>query len=128
MSNFSRVPAVVLLVFSFLSLVTAAHAADNEVRVDGTCGSGASSELRLRADDGSIRVRFEVDSTQSHSNWQVTIVHEGRIAWRGGTRSDGGGSLEVRRRLRDLGGADQITARALGPHGVTCIAAGTLPG
>jgi len=50
------------------------------------------------------------------------------VAWRGGVRSDGGGSLEVRRRLRDLSGADQITARALGPRGITCIAAGTLPG
>ena len=97
-----------------------------EVRAEGTCGSGASSRLRLEADDGSIRVRFRVDSNRGHARWRVVLVHEGRVAWRGRVRADGGGSFTVRRRIRDLRGADQVTARALGPRGITCIAAATL--
>ncbi len=104
-----------------------AHASGEEVRVTGSCGGGASSELRLRAEDGFIRARFRVDSSQSHSRWQVTIVRERRLVWRGRVLSDGGGSLDVERRIRDLRGAEQITARALGPRGITCIATGTLP-
>lgn len=118
--------ALVVLAGAFLDQAAMAHASDDEIRVEGTCGTGASSELRLRADDGSIRVRFRVDSTRSRSRWRVAIVHEGRVAWRAGVSSDGGGSLDIGRRLRDLPGADQVTARALGPHGITCIAAGTL--
>jgi hypothetical protein len=117
--------ALVLLGGTFLGQ---ARASDDEVRVDGTCGRNATSQLRLEADDGSIRVRFRVDSNRSHARWRLAVVHEGSVAWRTRVRSDGGGSIHIRRRLRDLPGADQVTARALGPHGITCIAAGTLPG
>lgn len=122
--------AALLLVVALASLSSAAvaRASDEEIRIAGSCGRGASSELRVKADDGSLRVRFRVDSNRSHSSWQVALIHEGRVAWRGGVRSDGGGSIDVERRLRDLGGADQVTARALGPRGITCIASGTLPG
>lgn len=122
--------ALVFIVIGVASLGNAAvaRASDEEVRIAGSCGRGASAELRLKADDGSIRVRFRLDSNRSRSRWQVALIHEGRVAWQGGVRSDGGGSIDVGRRLRDLGGADQVTARALGPRGVTCIASGTLPG
>jgi hypothetical protein len=97
-----------------------------EVRVAGTCGNGATASLRLTADEGAIRVRFRVESKRRQARWQVVLVREGRVVWRGRRRSDGGGSLDVRRRIRDLPGADQVTARALGPRGITCIAGGTL--
>jgi hypothetical protein len=56
------------------------------------------------------------------------LVREGRIVWRDRVRADGGGSFTVRRSVRNLRGADQITARALGPRGITCIATATLRG
>jgi len=128
--GFASLAALVFVLVGVTSLGQAAvaRAADEEVRTAGSCGRGASAELRLKADDGSIRVRFRIDSNRSRSRWQVALVHEGRVAWQGGVRSDGGGSIDVRRRLRDLAGADQVTARALGPRGITCIASGTLPG
>jgi hypothetical protein len=98
----------------------------DDVRVAGTCGRGASSSLRLSSDDGKIRIRFRVDSNRDHSRWRVTLVREGRIVWRGRVRADGGGSFKVVRRVRDLRGADKVTARALGPRGLTCIATATL--
>lgn len=119
--------AVAVLSVAILAPAPLAQASDDEVRVAGSCGAATSAELRLRADDGLIRARFRVDSRRAHASWRVAIVREGRLVWRGRVRSDGGGSLDVARRIRDLRGADQVTARALGPGGITCIAVATLP-
>jgi hypothetical protein len=100
----------------------------DHVRVAGTCGRGATSSLRLSSDDGKIRIRFRVDPNRDHSRWRVTIAREGGIVWRGRVRADGRGSFRVVRRARDLRGADEVTARALGPRGLTCIATATLRG
>jgi len=118
--------AVAVIAITSLAWAASASASDDEVRVSGSCGAGARAKLRLRADDGSIRARFRVESSRGHSRWQVVIVRERRVVWRGRVRSDGGGSLDVSLRIRDLPGADQITARGVGPRGITCIAAGTL--
>lgn len=100
-----------------------------EVRVTGTCGNGATAKLKLKADDGSVEVEFEVDANRSGSLWRVTLVHERRVVARTTARTTGrSGSFTVRRRLRDLEGSDRVTARAVGPRGVTCQAAVTLPG
>jgi hypothetical protein len=101
---------------------------DQDVRVSGTCGEGASSQLRLRAKDGAIRVEFEVDANRAGKRWSVVLVHERRVAWRGRARTRSGGSFRIRRSIPDFGGADQITARASGPHGNTCVATGLLTG
>lgn len=98
-----------------------------EVRAGGQCGRGASSGLRLRSRDGGIRVRFQVEHARSGATWRVVLVQDRRVVWRGRARTRAG-SFELERRLRDLPGADQVTARAWGPGGVTCAAAATLPG
>jgi len=99
-----------------------------EVRVAGTCGSGASSKLKLTSRDGRIEAEFEVHHGRAGSAWRVTIVHERRVEYRGRRRIAGPSrSFEVRRRMADYGGADAVTARAAGPRGLVCVAAATLP-
>jgi hypothetical protein len=100
----------------------------DEIRTSGSCGGGASSELRIRAKDGTIELRFEVRGARRGS-WRVVVVQERRIAWRG-TVSAGGSSrsFRVERDLDDLPGADAIMVRASGPRGLTCNASGTLSG
>jgi hypothetical protein len=99
-----------------------------EVRVSGSCGRGASSALRLKGRDGDIEVRFEIDHARPSVGWRVALVHERRIAWKGAARTARStGSLEVRRVLRDLPGADTVTAQAWGPGGLVCRAGATLP-
>jgi hypothetical protein len=101
---------------------------EGEVRVAGICGSGASSKLRLKTSDDGIELRFELDYSRSGVVWRVVLVHERRIAWKGAARTTRpAGSFEVRRTLRDLPGADTVTARAWGPRGLVCRAAATLP-
>jgi hypothetical protein len=100
----------------------------SEIRVAGVCGSGATSKLKLRRRDaGAIEVRFEVEHARTGERWRVTLVRERRVVWRGGARTHAG-RFEVERRIADLGGADQVMARAVGPRGLTCSASATLPG
>ncbi|MCW3017335.1 MAG: hypothetical protein JWO02_4427 [Solirubrobacterales bacterium] len=100
-----------------------------EVRVSGGCGHGATSKLKLKEDDGAIEVEFEVDHTRTGTSWRITLVRERRVVARTTARTRGNsGSFTIQRRLSDLSGADRITARAVGPRGLTCQAAATLPG
>jgi hypothetical protein len=100
-----------------------------EVRVAGSCGTGAAASLRLRSKDGGIELRFEVEHTRRGVVWHVVVVHERRVEWKGDTRTNRStGSFELRRTLRDFPGSDEVTVRALGPRGVVCRAQATLPG
>ncbi len=101
---------------------------DRDARVKGRCSKGASSELRLRARDGLIRVEFEVKRRRPRESWRVVFVHERRVAWRGTVRTTSSGSFRVRRSYGDYEGADNVTARATGPRGLTCQASATLRG
>jgi hypothetical protein len=99
-----------------------------EVRVAGSCGRGATSKLKLKADDGQIEAEFEVHG-RSGAKWRVVFVQENRIAWRGSARTSGSSrSFSIERRLSDYAGPDHVTARAVGPRGITCQATATLPG
>jgi hypothetical protein len=95
-------------------------------RVAGRCSKGTSSELRLSAHDHSIRVEFEVKRRRAGESWRVVFIHERRVAWRGTVRTSSGGSFRVRRSYDDYEGADNVTARASGPRGLTCSASATL--
>jgi hypothetical protein len=99
-----------------------------EVRVAGSCGRGATSKLKLKADDGAIEAEFEVHG-RAGSRWRVVFVQENRIVWRGRARTGGPSrSFSVERRLSDYAGPDHVTARAVGPRGITCQATAILPG
>jgi hypothetical protein len=100
-----------------------------ELRLAGTCSRGASSELRLRAEDGTIRVEFRVDARRARERWRLVLVHERRVAWRGaGTTSSSSRSVRIRQEIPDYEGVDAVTARASGPRGATCEATGVLTG
>jgi len=99
-----------------------------EVRVAGSCGRGASSSLKLKARDGAIEAEFEVHS-RANTVWRVSMVQERQTVWRGHARTASASrSFSVERRLSDYPGPDQVFVRAIGPRGVTCHAAATLPG
>jgi hypothetical protein len=109
-----------------LALVSLAipGAAIADVRVAGTCGSGAAAQLRLKADDGAIRVRFEVDGYRAGER----LVHERRVVWRGTRRTRSGSRVRIRRSIPDYGGADSVRAHAAGPRGNTCSASAIIAG
>jgi len=100
------------------------------VQAGGSCGRGASSRIRLKADDSGIEVEFEVEhSRRLGARWKLVLVHERRVEWRGRGRAHRPrGSFSVTRIVRNLVGADRVLVRAVGPRGITCSAAATLPG
>jgi hypothetical protein len=102
---------------------------DNEdVRVAGDCGRGATSSLRVRGRDDGIEIRFRLRQTRGRGVWRITIVHENRVSVRATsktTRTDD--SFELRRTLPDLRGSDTVVVHAWGPSGLGCRAAATLP-
>jgi len=120
----------ILLVLALLASAPAPGAlarggGDDEVRVSAGCGRGASAELRLRAHHGAIGVEYRIRRARDGERWSVALVHERRVAWRGrATTHDDG--LRIRRTLPDFAGADEVTARASGPRGLTCTATGVL--
>ena len=127
----ARLIAVNLLVVLGLALPAGASArrggGGDEVRVDGVCGGGAKSTLKVKARDGGLEVDVEVEHVRGASAWRLTLVQEGRVMWRGTARPRLG-RFELRRGLRDLAGADRVGVTASGPSGVTCRMAATLPG
>ena len=99
----------------------------DEVRVTGVCGGSVTSELRAKAEDDGIELRFKLRRSRSGAVWRIVLVHERRIAWKGTAKSTGSsGSFELRRMLTDFSGADAISVRAVGPRGVVCRASATL--
>ncbi|HMJ03823.1 MAG TPA: hypothetical protein VK506_12835 [Conexibacter sp.] len=119
--------AAALAALSF-SATAPARGGDDDVRVAGSCGRGASAELRAKEDDGAIEVEWRVRRARSGERWSVVLVHERRVAIRATVTTRGGGGFRIRRELPDFGGADQITARASGPRGLTCSATAVVPG
>jgi hypothetical protein len=121
--------AALLLALAVPSAAAARGGGGDDVRVAASCGRGVSAELRLKAHHGAIEVEYRVRRGRSGERWSVALVHERRVAWRGrATTGASSGSFRIRRTLPDFGGADEVTARAAGPRGLTCTVTGTLRG
>lgn len=118
--------AVLLLAVAAPVPGAAARAGDGwgAARATGRCGGGLRSELRLRARDGAIDLRFDVGRAAPSAAWRVTAVQERRVAWRERRR----GSFSLRLVLDDLPGADHVWVRAADGRGVTCRAGATVWG
>ncbi|HEU4703631.1 MAG TPA: hypothetical protein VFS37_14205 [Conexibacter sp.] len=108
-----------------LALLATPAAARDDVRASGSCGRGASAELRARAHHGAIEVELRVRRRRDGERWSVVVVHERRVAWRGRATTDGGG-FRVRRAIPNYAGADEISVRASNARGLTCQASATL--
>jgi hypothetical protein len=98
-----------------------------ELRRDAACSASSRAKLRLRAEDGRIRVELEVDTPRAGTSWAVVLLHERRLVFRGRLRTSApSGSLELRRVVDDWFGPDAVVARATGPAGETCRVAATV--
>lgn len=131
--RFERAGRMVLLaaIVAFCAIafpgVAAADDGDREVRRSGTCTGSSRSVIRVRADDGEIRVEFEITTRSSTRTWRVVLLHERRVAFQGPVRPRSGGrSVRLRRTLPDWFGRDTIVVRASGPGIETCRVSATV--
>jgi hypothetical protein len=115
----TTVMAAALLGLTATGLPVSAASANggDEVRRRGSCSGSADWRLRARPDDGRIEVEARVESGHSGRTWHWRILHDGGVSSRGtATTSGSSGSFEVRRRLVNLSGPDQIGFRAKNRH------------
>lgn len=105
-----------------LSLPSVASADDGkEVRKAGSCTASSKMNVRLRADDGRIRVELEIEGQQRGAAWNVILLRERRIVFRGVVRArEGSREVKLRRTFDDWFGRDSIVIRASGPRAETC--------
>jgi hypothetical protein len=130
MTSFDRPWRTVLVVLLVALVLPLSAAADDEprdeVRHTGTCSRSSDVELRLRADDGRIRIELEIETNRRGARWSVIVLHERRTAFRVATRTRSNGSLELRRSVPDWYGTDTVVVRASGPGAETCRVSATL--
>ncbi len=119
--------AITLSIVAAAPIAAGTKGGRDEVRVSGVCGGSTASTLRLKSKNGGIELRFEVEDARPGFAWRVVLIQERRIVWKSTVKTRGSGSFEVRRTLRDLPGADVITARAWGPRGLVCSTTATIP-
>jgi hypothetical protein len=131
MSGRSRSLALLALTSICVALalpVPAAAGGDDgrdEVRREGTCTGRSETTLRLRADDGEIRIELEIETSRRESRWSLILLHERRIVFRGTLRARDD-SVRLRRRVPDWFGSDTVVARATGPRAETCRVSATV--
>ena len=58
------------------------------VRVAGTCSDSSTSKLKLKRDNGRLKVEFEVDQNRTGVPWTVELRKDGRLVFQG-TRTHG---------------------------------------
>ena len=95
----------------------------SEVQVTSRCTGAGTLRLRLRAEDGWIRIDAEIEPARTGSRWSVIVLHERRIVARVTLTAPQGGSVELRRTVRDWVGSDTVVVRASAVGGATCRAA-----
>ena len=122
-----------LLVVTVGLVVPAWAAADDgddqaEIRIRGTCTARSVSALRIRSEEGALRIEFRIDSVRrAVRTWTILILRERRTAFRGVLRPAGRSrSVELRRTLADWPGAEQVVVRAVASDRETCRASGVV--
>src|SRR5262245_21699398 len=89
---------------------------------DEKCGGGAKPGLAVWAERSGLAAAFTLEHGRPATAWDLTLVHEGKVAWRGSARTDATGTLKVVRRFGNDPGADHVGVRAIAPDGATCAA------
>jgi hypothetical protein len=97
-----------------------------EVRTRGVCTGESVSTLRVRSEEGTLRIEFRIDSYgRAVRTWTLVVLRERRIAFRGTLRPvRGSRSIRLRRTVADWPGSEQIVVRAVAADSETCRASG----
>jgi len=122
--------ACTFLVAAALAIPVSAVADDGpgkDVRVRGWCSGSNSSQLRVRVDDGRLRIEFRIDADRRYGAWSIVVLRERRIVYRGSLSPGfGGRRVELRTRIADWPGTDAVVVRASTRTGQSCRATATV--
>ena len=111
-SKILRVGVAALLTLSVAGAAPAL-AKDGDVIRRGACSGASDWKLKLSPENGKIEVEYEVDSNKVGQTWQVRIVKNGNVIFRGARETRGAsGSFTVRLVTANTAGDDVFRARA----------------
>ena len=111
-SKILRVGVAALLTLSVAGAAPA-FAKDGDVIRRGACSGASDWKLKLSPENGKIEVEYEVDSNKVGQTWQVRIVKNGNVIFRGARETKGAsGSFTVRLVTANTAGDDVFRARA----------------
>jgi hypothetical protein len=82
--------------------------------------------MRLRAENGQIRIDLELEHARRAGPWRVVVLHERQIVVQVTLRASGGRPLELHRMVPDWFGTDTVVIRAAGPAGELCRTSATV--
>ncbi|MEZ0235752.1 MAG: hypothetical protein ACAH81_12505 [Actinomycetota bacterium] len=116
----TRIRAIALVLA--LMLAAAPARASDEVRRRGSCSGGPGDwTLRVRRDDGALRVRFTIDDVAAGQPWQLFLSDNGTRIFSGTKSSDATGEVRVSKRTVNRAGSDRIAASGVNTvNGTTC--------
>ena len=78
----------------------------------GSCGAQSEWKMKLKPDNSSLELEFEVDSNVSGQSWNVQIRQNGSRIFMGKRVTQGAsGSFTVHRRANDSTGIDKFVAQ-----------------
>jgi hypothetical protein len=112
-------PALAVIVALIVTGCGAVHAAG--------AGDCEEARLHLASVEGRIQAQFALPRAGDGVPWQLVLVHEGHVAWRGHGHAGRRGALWLDRPLPDYEGIDHVSVRAAGPRGRICTASADLP-
>jgi hypothetical protein len=123
-----RLAAVAAVAIAAITaVVPAALAKNGDPQVRGTCTASSTTKLKLRNENGRIKVEFEVDQNRNSVPWKVTLRRNGTsLATMTALTRPPSGSFTVRHVIANATGADRIAASATSPSGERCTAQATL--
>ena len=120
-----------MVVASLLAIAPAAQAGGGgggggEVIREGHCSGQSDWKLKVKPDNSSLELEFEVDSNVNGQSWNVRIKQNGSRIFTGTRVTQGpSGSFSLKRRPNDSAGTDRFVARATNPStGETCVGQG----
>lgn len=94
----------------------AAHANDADVIRRGACSGSTDWKIKAKPDDGGLEVEAEIDSNQNGQQWTWVLRHDGSVADRGSSTTQGpSGSFSVERHTGNGAGKDAFRFRAVNP-------------
>jgi len=111
---------VAALAFSLPASADDGHG--RQTRARGTCTASSRSRISIESEEGRMRIEFQLDAARPADRWNVVIVRERRIVFRGVLRTDGRHSARLRRTLPDWPGVEAVVVRATARSGETCRA------
>jgi hypothetical protein len=115
--------SVIAAVALATALVVAAPAgAHDEARRRGSCSGGPGHwTLRVRHDDGRLRVRFAIDDVAAGQSWQLFVSDNGVRVYSGTKVSFSDGEVRISKHTRNRRGRDRIAASGVNTStGTSC--------